>query len=238
MAPQPPPRDGREDGQVRSSVLQLLFHGKEEEKVAAWGRLAKAVTCLLYSRCRVLGLSPEAAKDVAQQVILELWQEIQSGALAFQGSQPFWWWVHRRADSRCIDQFRKRKRPGGVAVGGSDLNDRLAEVPGPGSSSSGDDLPVPVAQLDAKNPLHRKYLRQQVLMEVRAEIEEQHPGMYADFQDVVIDGKAADEVARQGGKKRSRQSVDANKSKILKQFREKLRLHPELFPELVEEKAS
>lgn len=239
MQRRPHGSDGRSEFDVRSSALMQILNGNSEATAAAWPRLAEPVTRLVYSFARLRGLQPADAQDLAQTVMLEVLRLLRSGGYSDRGggSGSFVSWVRTIAHHRVIDLRRHRERRGEEAAGGSGASQRLAVVAGPADPS--DTPEAGPAGLDPGNEQHRRYLRQELIAEVREKIEAEHPRMWAAFFEVVVKGRPAADVAadlgRQGeagGAGLSTAAVYSYKSKILKLIRGQLRHRPDLFPEL------
>lgn len=94
----------------------------------AWRRLADIYSPLVYSWVRRAGLQDSDAADVVQNVFQIVFKSLgrfrrDRAGDTFRG----WLWTITRNEIR--GWFRKHKTDRGKAVGGSDANNRLTEIP-------------------------------------------------------------------------------------------------------------
>lgn len=125
------PDDSNADPAIASSSLLL---GLRERQDAAWQRFLRLYGPLVYSWCRTRWhLTPTDAKDILQEVVVRVMETIGD----FQGGNfAAWLWMITR--SRVAKRFQRQPER---VIGGSDFQQRLAEVPddhgtqGPADSS-------------------------------------------------------------------------------------------------------
>jgi RNA polymerase sigma-70 factor (ECF subfamily) len=106
-----------------SSSLVLRLQERDPE---AWQRFVRLYGPLVYSWCRGRwGLPPADAADLVQDVMLRLLQALPG----FRGGN-FVAWLKRITDSRVCNHLERHAERG---AGGSDAQQRLAELPDPRS---------------------------------------------------------------------------------------------------------
>jgi RNA polymerase sigma-70 factor, ECF subfamily len=113
----------------RNDVSSSLLVGVRQMQPAAWERLVRLYSPLVYTWCRRAQLQPTDAEEVGQEVFLAITRTIKD----FRCDRPgdsFQGWVRAIAKSKIMDFFRKR-RQGPVAEGGSDGQQRLDEAADP-----------------------------------------------------------------------------------------------------------
>lgn len=108
-----------------STSASLIARLKNRDR-DAWAKLAAIYGPLVYAWCRRRGLQEQDAADVSQEVFRAVAMSIDrfehGPGRTFRG----WLWTITR--SKIIDHFRRvQARP--EAVGGSDVQDRLAQLP-------------------------------------------------------------------------------------------------------------
>jgi RNA polymerase sigma-70 factor (ECF subfamily) len=113
------------EGDPSSSLLVRV----RAQDPAAWDRLVRLYTPLVYSWCQRKGLREPDAEDVYQDVFQAVWCSIHT----FHRDQPgdsFRGWLRVVTRNKLRDHFR-RKRDQEVARGGSDAQARAEQVPEP-----------------------------------------------------------------------------------------------------------
>jgi RNA polymerase sigma-70 factor, ECF subfamily len=181
---------------LRSSLLGRLRAGNQD----AWRDLVDLYGPLIYGWCRRLGLSPEDARDVGQEVF----RAIAAGLPKYRQGQPdstFRGWVWTIMRNKVRDA---RRRPQPVAAGGSDAQVRLAELP----DRMADDAP---SSIEVSGLAHRAVER------VQAEFE---PRTWQAFWRATIDERPVGEVAAALGM--SANAVRVARCKVLRRLREEL----------------
>jgi RNA polymerase sigma-70 factor (ECF subfamily) len=190
------------EGAGSSTSLSLLVRVKAGDG-EAWQRLVELYGPLVYGWCRRQGLQAAAAADVGQEVFLAVSKSIAN----FRRDRPDdsfrgWLWGitrHKLAD------YRRRIAAQPPAVGGSNAQQLLAQVPEDVSTDSGSGI----ESGDANALLHR------ALELVRLGFEDR---TWQAFWRVTVDGKTAAEVAGELGM--SRNAVHVAKCKVLRRLRE------------------
>ncbi len=107
------------------SLLKRVRDGEAE----AWERLVQLYSPLIFSRCRSMGLEPEQAGDVVQEVFRSVYAKIGE----FRRDRPgdgFRRWLRTVARNAAIDYFRVEGRQA-QPQGGSKVHAQLQQVPDP-----------------------------------------------------------------------------------------------------------
>lgn len=113
----------------------LLDRLRSPDDGAAWGRLWELYGPTVEEWCRRAGLSAEDAADVRQEVF----RTVAQGIASFRRDRPgdsFRGWLYATTRRRIVDHWRQSARQP-RAAGGTDAQDRLAQLPAeePGSTS-------------------------------------------------------------------------------------------------------
>lgn len=181
-----------------------MLDGARARDAAAWERLVKLYAPLVLSWCRGLGLRPDDAADVFQEVF----QSVATHLDGFRRERPgdtFRGWLRTITRNKVNDHFRRReKEPAGV--GGSEARDLLAQVPGALPTEE-----TPIAEEPEGALLHR------ALELLRSEFE---PKTWQAFWQTAVDGRSATDVAADLGM--SPGAVRVAKSRVLHRLREDL----------------
>jgi RNA polymerase sigma-70 factor (ECF subfamily) len=107
-------------GSDTSSTLLARLRVQDKD---AWNRFVQLYGPLVYGWCRQRGLQAEDAADVLQDVCRAVTMNVKDfRAGSFRG----WLWTITR--NRVLDFFRRRQRQAN-ALGGSDAQQRWAEIP-------------------------------------------------------------------------------------------------------------
>lgn len=104
-----------------SSSLLARLRGQDKD---AWNRLVELYGPLVYTWCRQRGLHAEDAADVVQEVFRAVAASVKD--FKPEGSFRGWLWTITR--NRMLDFFRRRQRQPS-AIGGTDAQQRWAEIP-------------------------------------------------------------------------------------------------------------
>jgi len=170
----------------------------------AWRRLAYLYGPLVYSWCRHQGLPGQDAEDVVQEVFLTVFARVSDFRREREGD-TFRGWLWTIARHKIGDWIRRHGRQP-QAVGGTDAQQQLLEMPAAGSESEGD---VASAGIGA---LFRRGLEL-----IRPEFEER---TWQAFWRVAMEGQDPGDVAVALGL--SRNAVYVAKSRVLRRLREVL----------------
>lgn len=84
-----------------TSLLRRVRSGDQE----AWGRFVRIYGALVYSRCRVAGIDPDAAADAMQEVFLKVYTGID-GFTPKKKQASFRSWLRTVAARTVVDHFR------------------------------------------------------------------------------------------------------------------------------------
>jgi RNA polymerase sigma-70 factor (ECF subfamily) len=198
------PNDGREDpsaASVSGSLLQRL----QAQDAQAWQRLVALFGPTVYGWCRGHGLSPEAAKDIGQDVFLAASQKIVGFHLDKPGDTFLGWLRTITHNKICDRQKKERRQP--QAPGGTTAQGLMKQVPAPEGDNSSVAPPCAVVQ-----GLYRRALR---LMQ--AEFAER---TWRAFLLVAVEGRAPADVAAE--LHMSLGAVYIAKSRVKQRLREEL----------------
>jgi RNA polymerase sigma-70 factor, ECF subfamily len=172
-----------EQPETISSTASSLIQGLKANDLAAWNRLAKTYSPLVYAWCRRSGLAPADVADVAQEVFLAVYRSIGG----FQHGQPGdtfrgWLWQITR-NAILANQRRRGNQP--LAAGGTNAQQAMAQVP---------------AILDSRDPPSdvgtQKLVVQQVLVELRGYF---RPQTWQAFWRTAVDEQPATAVGEELG---------------------------------------
>ena len=188
---------GRAAGATASSLLEQL----KMAEPAGWSRLVHLYGPLVYGWCRRMGLQPEDAADVVQEV----YRSVAAKILEFRWERPaaFRSWLKTITRNKVRDFWRRaRREPAGV--GGTAFQLRMAELAElePGDADPAEDQ----REVD---DLYRR-----VLELVRREYTER---TWQAFSQVVLQGRQPSDVAGDLGM--STNAVYVAKSRVLSRIR-------------------
>jgi RNA polymerase sigma-70 factor (ECF subfamily) len=191
-----------DDGATSPSLLDLA-RAKDRD---AWRRLNELYAPLIYRWCHQGGLCEADAADVCQEVFSAVLAGL--GSFKREKKGAFRCWLRSIARTKIADQFRRR--PPGVAEGGSTAQERLAQVEAPTPSDP------PQAAEDEETDTRLLYRR--ALDLIRRDFAE---ATWQAFWKVVVEGRPPKEVATELGQKRG--TVDSAKYRVLNRLREEFR---------------
>ncbi len=188
---------GNQPESISSTMLERVRNMSPE----AWGRLVELYGPVVYRWCRNSGLGEHDAADVVQDVFTS----VAKGVGTFRRDKPsdsFKAWLATITRNRVRDMYRrKQRRPG--AIGGSEINNLLANVPSPSDAESSQELEAAVS--------HR------MLDLVRAEFEQR---TWDAFWRTTVDEQKPSDVARDLGI--SVFAVYQSKSRVLRRLRTRI----------------
>jgi RNA polymerase sigma-70 factor (ECF subfamily) len=151
----------------------------QQSDAAARDTFARLYLPLIYSWCRRAGLQPADADDVGQEAFQTALTKI--GKYQRTGQFRGWLWTITRNK---ITDYRRRRKRAPNAVGGTDFNQRLAELPeAPPEDDSG--------EASSGDPVLRRALEM-----IREEFEE---STWVAFWRMVVEGHPAAEIAKELG---------------------------------------
>ena len=120
-----------------SSTSPSLLDRVRQFDSDAWQKLTILYSPLVYRWCRQAGLQDNDAADVSQEVF----RAVASGIAGFRrdrSGDSFRGWLWTITRNKLRDYFRRQdERPG--AIGGTQANERLQEIPDPLTDGSDDD---------------------------------------------------------------------------------------------------
>ena len=151
-------------------------------------------------------MQPNDAADIVQDVF----QRVLSHLDDFHRCQPgesFRGWVYRIARNRTLDHFRQSKRQPN-AVGGSDANDRIQELPQP---------EVPEEESNECATASRRLVLRQGVELIRNDFD---PKTWTAFLRTAVEGHNSAEVAEELGM--TKDAVRQAKCRILRRLRKDL----------------
>lgn len=169
----------------------------------AWDRLSALYAPLVYHWCRRKGLRESDSADIVQEVFQAVVTHLgpfrkQEEADTFRG------WLRTIAENKIRDHFRRTGREAD-AVGGTEAQQRLAQIPAPTEPGS-------VSSDDWEGPLYRR-----VLDLVRGEFEER---TWQAFWRTAVEGRDPGDVGSELAM--SRGAVRVAKSRVLSRLRQEL----------------
>ncbi len=201
---QPESHHHREDPPRTGSTSASLLNQIRSQDAEAWRRLVDLYAPLVYGWCRHAELSPEDARDVAQEVFRSVFASIGDFRVSERRGN-FRAWLRGIAQHRICDHFRRRR---GVprAAGGTTAQAALLQVPEPSEPSIPDDPP------QAEDTLWRRALAM-----VRAEFEDR---TWQAFWGTTVDGRSPADLAEELAM--SIAAVYQAKSRVLHRLRDEL----------------
>jgi RNA polymerase sigma-70 factor (ECF subfamily) len=198
------PSSGESPHPSTATSRSLLERVKADE-AEAWDRLVALYAPLVFQWCRGWDLREQDAADIFQEVF----QSVASHIGGFRKERPgdtFRGWLRTITRNKVHDHFRRQGRePEGV--GGTEAQDRLAQLPAP--SSAGD------ASRD--EDIGERSLLARALELIRAEFAER---TWQAFWRTAVEGRPAPEVAAELSM--SAGAVRVAKSRVLQRLREEL----------------
>ena len=201
------PSDPQGDAGSESSVtsLTLLERARDQDK-QAWERLVTLYAPLVYRVCRVAQVAPDDAADVVQEVL----SAVNRNLATFHRDRPgdsFRAWLLTVSKNKIRDHFRRRaKSP--VAVGGTDMQLRIQQVPELTWERSSDG-----SHFDSDSNLMRR-----AMQVVRCDFADK---TWLAFWKTTIEGCDPQEAAQQLGVSKS--TVYQAKTRVLRRIREELK---------------
>ena len=189
-----------------TGTSRSLLERVRANETAAWDRLVTLYAPLVLHWCRRWNLQDEDSADVFQEVFLAVATHI-TGFRKNGAGDTFRGWLRTITRNKVLDHFRRLGRQPG-AVGGTDANIRLAQLP-EAEPASEDDR---VAEVEAENSLFRRGLDL-----IRNEFEER---TWQAFWRTAVEGRSpkdvGDELSMSPG------AVRVAKCRVLHRLREEL----------------
>lgn len=189
----------------RSSTASSLLERARLHDEAAWERLVQLYAPLVYRECRVMGVDPQDAPDVLQDVF----RKVAANLALFRRDGPsdsFRGWLATIARNCIRDHFKKNAaRP--AAVGGSAMQRVMQDLP---------DQDLLESTISA-HPDARSSVVQRAIGQIRGEFE---PRTWEAFWKTAVDGILPADVAEQLGI--SKWAVYQAKCRILRRLRQEL----------------
>jgi RNA polymerase sigma-70 factor, ECF subfamily len=198
-----PPAAGQGPPSSVATSRSLLERARADDS-AAWERLVGLYAPLVFGWCRRWGLPEQDAADAMQEVF----QAVVAHLAGFRSGREggtFRGWLRTIAHNKVQDHFRRAGREP-RAVGGSDAQERLAQVPGPEAPGS-----------DAGAAPEDRALFLRALELLRGDFEER---TWQAFWRTTVDGRPPRDVADELGM--SAGAVRVAKSRVLHRLREEL----------------
>ena len=187
-----------------STSTSLLQRAKAQDP-EAWGQLVTLYGPVIYVWSRRLGLQPDDATDIIQEVFAAVASRIEG----FRRDRPgdsFRGWLWTITRNKVRDHFR-RLQGHARAQGGTDAQLRLAQIPNR----------PPDASTDAP-PCDETGLERRAMEMVRAGVEDR---TWQAFWQVTVDGRPVADVAEELGM--SSPAVYKAKYRVIRQIRRELR---------------
>jgi RNA polymerase sigma-70 factor (ECF subfamily) len=186
-----------------STSKSLLGRAREGDALA-WDRLSLLYAPLVFHWCRRRGLREADAADIVQDVF----QAVATHLLPFRKQEPadtFRGWLRTITDNKIHDHFRRRSHETD-AVGGTEAQHRLAQLPAPSDSES----------VTSAEDWDGRFVRR-VLDAVHHEFEER---TWQAFWRTTVEGRAPRDVGPELSM--SQGAVRVAKSRVLRRLREEL----------------
>jgi RNA polymerase sigma-70 factor (ECF subfamily) len=183
------------ESETSPSLLERL---RKPEELRAWSRFVELYTPLLFFWSRRLGLSPQDAEDLVQDVFTDLIQKLPE--FTYNEQKSFRGWLRKIVLNKWTDRQRRRQLP---TVSGEEAN---------------------ALQLTAaeNSPFwegeHRQFLVRQALEVMQTEFE---PTTWKAFWAFVVEGKTGSQVASALGITEG--AVYVAKCRVLRRLRQELK---------------
>jgi len=187
----------RKEHELETS-LSLLERLRNPGEPRAWSRFVKLYTPLLFFWSRRLGLSPQDAEDLVQDVFTVLIQKLPE--FAYDEQKSFRGWLRKIVLNKWNDQHRRRQLP---RVGGEGAN--ALQLAAAENSPFWDGE-------------HRQFLVRRALEVMQTEFE---PTTWQAFWAFVVEGKTGFQVA--AGLGISEGAVYVAKCRVLRRLRQEFR---------------
>lgn len=187
---------------LSASTSRSLLGRARAGDATAWDRLSTLYAPLVFHWCRLRGLREADAADVTQDVF----QAVATHLGPFRKHEPgdtFRGWLRTITENKIRDHFRRAAREA-EAVGGTEGQHRLAQIPAP--SAPGGDM--------SSRAWDAEFLRR-VLEVVRPDFEER---TWQAFWLTVVDGRPTADVATELAM--SAGAVRVSRCRVLKRLRE------------------
>ncbi len=169
----------------------------------AWEKLVTLYGPVIYGWCRRWGVQPDDAMDVAQEVFRAVAGAIEGFRRDYPGASfRGWLWTIARNE---VCNYRARAAHSPQAIGGTDMQLRLADIP----EASGDGSDCSQANDESAGVVRR------ALDVIRGDFQEQ---TWLAFLRTAVDGRAAHEVAGELGM--TKHAVRQAKYRVLQRLRE------------------
>lgn len=192
------------ESQGSTTSLSLLERARNHDELA-WERIVELYGPLVYRMCRLSQISADDARDVAQDVYRAAFRNIAR----FRRDRPgdsFRGWLLTICKNKIRDYFRHReKHP--PAVGGSDMQTQIHQLPDLKWESSSDD-----SRFDSDSNLMQRAIRL-----VQGDFAER---TWQAFWETAVEGRDVADVAALLGV--SKWTVYQAKSRVLRRIREDL----------------
>lgn len=186
--------------ETRASLLIRLKDRADDE---AWWEFTEIYQPVIYRLARHRGLQPADADDLVQQVLsavartIDRWESDPNRA-------RFRTWLSRVATNAILNALSRRKSDRGT--GDSQFQDLVEARPAEGADSE-------LIRLEHRREVFRWAARQ-----IRSEFQ---PAIWDAFWMTAVEGRDIDELARE--QRRTRGSVYAARSRVMRRLQEKVR---------------
>lgn len=204
------PSDGALTGAEPSVTSTTLLRQARANDQGAWEQLVDQYSRRMYRWCRRAGLQPADAGNVVQESLQAVARKLGD----FRRDRPgdtFRGWLRRITDNKIRDHFRRQGRSLDAATGGTDGQQRLANLTQEDDynqaahNQAANDQATWDTSLVAPHSPHTEELHN-TINEIRNEVSERD---WKFFWRVVVDGQSAAEVGREFG-------VTANTVRLVK----------------------
>jgi RNA polymerase sigma-70 factor (ECF subfamily) len=182
---------------MNTTPVSLLERLRQPAEQAAWTRFVDLYTPLLYAWARRLGLQPQDAADVVQEVFVVLVRKLPE--FAYDPGQSFRGWLRTVLHNKWRNFRRQRER---LSAGAAAELDQLAG---------------PEEPLELEETEYRQHLIQRALQLLQAEFQ---PTTWKAWWEYVVCGRPVADVAQELGI--STNAVYLAKSRVLGRLRAEL----------------
>jgi RNA polymerase sigma-70 factor (ECF subfamily) len=182
------------ESETSPSLLERL---RKPDEPRAWSRFVELYTPLLFFWSRRLGLSPQDAEDLVQDVFADLIQKLPD--FTYNEQKSFRGWLRKIVINKWNDRQRRRQLP---RAGGEEANALLL--------SAAENSPFWEGE-------HRQFLVHRALEVMQADFE---PTTWKAFLAFVVEGKTGFQVAAELGI--SEGAVYVAKCRVLRRLRQEL----------------
>lgn len=190
--------DATECNQMNTTPISLLERLRQPKQEEAWARFVELYTPLIYHWARLIGLQPQDAADLVQEVFVVLIEKLPQ--FHYDPTKSFRGWLRKVT----LNKWREMQRGRSGPLAGAD-SARLAELASPD----------PAEQFWETD--YRRHLAARAMELMQSDFQ---PTTWKACWEVVVSGRSATDVAAELGI--SRGAVYAAKFRVLTRLRQEL----------------